>query len=43
MVFAFRRPAFHMVSGSCVILTVVTRNRTDFEKAGAPILDPFAR
>ena len=42
MVFAFRRPAFHMVSGSYVILIVVTRNRADFEKAGVPIVDPFA-
>jgi predicted nucleic acid-binding protein len=24
-------------------LTVVTRNRTDFRKAGVPIIDPFAR
>jgi hypothetical protein len=27
-----------MVSGSYVIPTVVTRNRTDFEKAGVPIV-----
>jgi hypothetical protein len=31
-----------MVSGSYVILIVVTRNRADFEKAGVPIVDPFA-
>lgn len=24
-------------------LTVVTRNRTDFRKAGTPVMDPFAR
>ena len=46
MVFAFRRPAFHMVSGSYgfnAMPIVVTRNRTDFEKAGVPIVDPFGR
>jgi hypothetical protein len=46
MAFAFRRPAFHMVSGSYGFdptPIVVTRNRTAFEKAGVPIVDPFAR
>jgi len=32
-----------MIAASAIThgLTVATRNRTDFEKAGLPVIDPF--